>query len=97
MSRIISYDTATYADVLAFLGAGGNLTPDQRRILGSIRERAQQSQISLDHQGIDWGLSIPDALDTSWPVTRVRTPSTRRAPTGPYSTRSSSPSTTDSR
>ncbi|ULR54392.1 DUF7691 family protein [Streptomyces deccanensis] len=63
MSRIISYDTATYADVLAFLGAGGNLTPDQRRILGSIRERPQQSQISLDHQGIDWGLSIPDALD----------------------------------
>ncbi len=63
MSRIISYNTAEKADVLAFLGAGGNLTPDQRRVLGSIRKRAQQSQISLDHQGIDWGLSIPDALD----------------------------------
>lgn len=63
MSRIISYNTAEKADVLAFLGAGGNLTPDQRRVLGSIRKRAQQSQISLDRQGIDWGLSIPDALD----------------------------------
>ncbi|MCX5420916.1 hypothetical protein [Streptomyces sp. NBC_00078] len=63
MSRIISYSTADKADVLAFLGAGSNLTPDQQRILGLIRERAQQRQHELDSQGIDWGLSVPDALD----------------------------------
>ncbi|GGM16983.1 hypothetical protein GCM10010129_71450 [Streptomyces fumigatiscleroticus] len=63
MSRIISYRTADKADVLAFLGAADRLTPDQRRRLGSMRERAHSSQRELDRQGIDWGLSIPDALD----------------------------------
>ncbi|GHH04907.1 DUF7691 family protein [Streptomyces lanatus] len=63
MSRIISYNTVEKADVLAFLGAGDSLTPDQQRVLGSIRGMAERSQRSLDHQGIDWGLSVPDALD----------------------------------
>ncbi|MCX4821468.1 hypothetical protein OG883_16500 [Streptomyces sp. NBC_01142] len=63
MSRIISFNTADKADVVAFLGAAGNLTSDQQRNLGVMRELAQASQLSLDHQGIDWGLSIPDALD----------------------------------
>jgi hypothetical protein len=63
MSRIIAYNTADKADVLAYLGAGENLTPDQQRLLGSIRRRAEQSQLSLDRQGLDWGLSVPDALD----------------------------------
>lgn len=63
MSRIISYSTADKADVVAFLGAAENLTSDQQRILGVIRDRARASQRDLDRQGIDWGLSIPDALD----------------------------------
>ncbi len=63
MSRIISYNTADKADVLAFLGAAGNLTADQERVLEMVRERARRSQEELDRQGIDWGLSIPDALD----------------------------------
>ncbi|MET9775662.1 hypothetical protein ABZ023_15660 [Streptomyces sp. NPDC006367] len=63
MSRIISYSTADKADVLAFLGAADNLTVDQRRVLGAMRDRARQRQHDLDRQGIDLGLSIPDALD----------------------------------
>jgi hypothetical protein len=63
MSRIISYSTADKADVLGFVGAAGNLTADQERLLGRIRERAERSQLALDRQDIDWGLSIPDALD----------------------------------
>ena len=63
MSRIISYNTADKADVLAFLGAAGHLTADQERVLEMVRERARRSQEELDRQGIDWGLSIPDALD----------------------------------
>lgn len=63
MSRIISFNSADRADVVAFLGAAGNLTSDQERNLGVMRELAQARQLDLDHQGIDWGLSIPDALD----------------------------------
>lgn len=62
MSRIISYRTVDQASVLAFLPAG-DLTADQRRILGLIRDRAQREQDSLDAQGLDWGLTIPEALD----------------------------------
>ncbi|MFG3245229.1 hypothetical protein [Streptomyces sp. NPDC048187] len=63
MSRIISYSTADKADVLAFLGAAEDLTADQRRRLGIMRERARQRQRDLDRQDIDLGLSIPDALE----------------------------------
>ncbi|SDC06038.1 hypothetical protein SAMN05216505_101253 [Streptomyces prasinopilosus] len=63
MSRIISYSTADKADVLGFLGAAGNLTSDQQRILDRVRDRAQRSQRELDRQGVDWGLSVPDALE----------------------------------
>ncbi|MGC9376300.1 DUF7691 family protein [Streptomyces sp. MH13] len=63
MSRIISYSTADKADVLAFLGAADELTDDQRRRLGIMREKARERQRDLDRQGIDLGLSIPDALE----------------------------------
>ncbi|MFE1172432.1 hypothetical protein [Streptomyces sp. NPDC058773] len=63
MSRIISFNTADKADVVAFLGAAGKLTPDQQRNLDVMRELAQADQRDLDHQGLDWGLSIPEALD----------------------------------
>ncbi|MGA5817710.1 DUF7691 family protein [Kitasatospora sp. NPDC094028] len=63
MSRIITYSTADRAEVVAFLGAAGRLTPDQERRLDRARGRARERQAELDRQGIDWGLSIPDALD----------------------------------
>ncbi|MEU9641277.1 hypothetical protein [Streptomyces sp. NPDC048188] len=63
MSRIISCSTADKAHVLAFLGAVDDLTADQRRRLGIMRERARQRQHDLDRQDIDLGLSIPDALE----------------------------------
>ncbi|MFF7947641.1 DUF7691 family protein [Streptomyces griseorubiginosus] len=63
MSRIISYSTADKADIVSFLGPGRSLTLDQKRILGLIREKAEQSQRELDRQGLDWGLSVPAALD----------------------------------
>src|SRR4051794_14374419 len=63
MSHNISYSTADRADVLAYLGSNGNLSLDQQRRLEGIHEDAQAHQDDLDRQGIDWGLSIPDALD----------------------------------
>ena len=47
MSRIISYSTADKADVLGYLGAAGDLTPDQQRIVGRMRERAEESQLVM--------------------------------------------------
>ncbi|WP_406198379.1 hypothetical protein OH807_14230 [Kitasatospora sp. NBC_01560] len=63
MSHNISYSTADKADVLAFLGSGGDLTEDQQRRLGTIRRYARARQDGLDDQGVDWGLSVPEALD----------------------------------
>ncbi|MFF4409533.1 hypothetical protein [Streptomyces sp. NPDC001404] len=74
MSRISSYSTADKADGVAFLGAAGNLTSDEQRNFDAMRELAQASQRDLDRQGIDWGLSIPEAL----PGRPTRSPSTSR-------------------
>ncbi|MEV4949381.1 hypothetical protein [Streptomyces sp. NPDC053755] len=63
MSHNIAYSTADKAHVLAFLGSNGDLTADQSRVLDGIRTYARAHQDSLDAQGVDWGLSIPDALD----------------------------------
>ncbi|MDQ0796298.1 hypothetical protein [Streptomyces sp. B1I3] len=63
MSHTIEYSTADKADVLAYLGSNGDLTPDQQRRLGNMREAATAHQDDLDRQGVDWGLSVPDALD----------------------------------
>ncbi|WP_327332962.1 hypothetical protein [Streptomyces anulatus] len=63
MSHNIAYSTADQADILAFLGSNGTLTPDQERLLGNMRKFARLRQAGLDHEGIDWGLSIPEALD----------------------------------
>ncbi|MFF9500014.1 hypothetical protein [Streptomyces sp. NPDC014656] len=62
MSRIISYTTGDRAGAVAYLGAAERLTDEQRRVLVMMRERAEASQRDLDHQGLDWGLSIPEAL-----------------------------------
>ncbi|MGW6062635.1 DUF7691 family protein [Streptomyces sp. NPDC055189] len=63
MSRIITYSTADKADVVALLGAAGRLTADQQRRLGHARDKARADQLDLDRQGVDWGLSVPDALE----------------------------------
>jgi hypothetical protein len=62
MSKVINFNTADEADVVAFLGAG-ELTAEQQRILGPIRERAHAEQLGLDRQGVDWGLTVPEALE----------------------------------
>lgn len=63
MSHDISFTTADKAHILAFLGSKGDLTADQQRSLSHIRQAARAEQESLDAQGVDWGLSIPDALE----------------------------------
>ena len=63
VSHNIAYSTADKADILAFLGSKGDLTPVQQRCLDRIRRDARAHQEDLDRQGVDWGLSIPDALD----------------------------------
>ncbi|MEC4569517.1 DUF7691 family protein [Streptomyces virginiae] len=63
MSHNISYSTADKADVLAYLGSKGDLTADQLRRLGLMRDRARARQEDLDRQGVEWGLSVPEALE----------------------------------
>jgi hypothetical protein len=63
MSHNISYSTADKSDVLGFLGGAGRFTADQLRLLGHMRERARAYQDDLDRQRVDWGLSVPDALE----------------------------------
>ncbi|MFI6090664.1 hypothetical protein [Streptomyces sp. NPDC051218] len=62
MSKVINFNTADQARVVAFMGAD-QLTADQQRTLGSIRARAHAKQLDLDGQGVDWGLTIPEALE----------------------------------
>ncbi|MFJ4774065.1 hypothetical protein ACIP88_34000 [Streptomyces uncialis] len=63
MSHTISYSTADKADVLAFLGSSGTgLDADLKRRIPGMLEAALGHQENLDHQGVDWGLSIPVAL-----------------------------------
>ncbi|MGQ4387850.1 DUF7691 family protein [Streptomyces sp. SAS_270] len=63
MSHNISYSTADKADVLAYLGSNGALSDEQLRRLNGMCREARARQDDLDRQGVDWGLSIPDALD----------------------------------
>ncbi|MEU4729416.1 hypothetical protein [Streptomyces sp. NPDC023588] len=63
MSHNIAYSTADKAHVLAFLGSNGNLTADQQRLLGHMRRAAEAQQDDLDRQDVDWGLSVPEALE----------------------------------
>ncbi|MET9307975.1 hypothetical protein AB0K85_12805 [Streptomyces cellulosae] len=54
MSRVITYNTATRADVLSCLGAGEKLTAEQHRVLGMVRERAGAAQEDHATKAIDW-------------------------------------------
>ncbi|WP_274564942.1 DUF7691 family protein [Streptomyces spiramyceticus] len=61
-SHNIDYSTADKADVQAYLGSNGNLTSDQRRRLDGMRKDALGPSGRSRPPGVDWGLSIPDAL-----------------------------------
>ncbi|NNG86473.1 hypothetical protein [Streptomyces cacaoi] len=63
MSHTISYSTADKANVLAYLGSQGDLTVDQQRRLEWVRADAEAHQKELDRQGVDWGLTVSEALD----------------------------------
>ncbi|MET9503912.1 hypothetical protein ABZY42_19670 [Streptomyces sp. NPDC006622] len=62
MSKVISYSVADARHVVAFV-SGNPFTADQQRILGHIRKSAEAHQLDLDRQSIDYGLTIPEALD----------------------------------
>ncbi|MFE9093405.1 hypothetical protein [Streptomyces sp. NPDC007264] len=62
-SHTLAYSAADKAHVLAYLGSKGNLNADQRRRLDGMRKAAQAAQDDLDRQGVDRGLSVPDAPD----------------------------------
>ncbi|MFJ4774718.1 hypothetical protein ACIP88_37430 [Streptomyces uncialis] len=62
MSHDIEYSTADKKHALAYLGAG-DLTDRQEDNLEVMRSIARGSQRGLDAQGIDWGVTVPDALE----------------------------------
>lgn len=62
MSKVISYSVADTRHVVDFLSAG-QPTADQQRLLGHIRKSCEQHQLDLDRQDIDYGLTIPEAMD----------------------------------
>ncbi|THA47719.1 hypothetical protein [Streptomyces sp. A1136] len=62
MSKVVNYSMANRCAVARFLPARG-LNNDESRLLGKMREEARRRQADLDAQGVDWGLSVPDALE----------------------------------
>lgn len=62
MSHIITMTTANQSHVVSYLQ--GELDATQQRVLRDhIRKDAHTDQLSLERQGIDLGLTIPEALD----------------------------------
>ncbi|MFI0733013.1 hypothetical protein ACH4S9_29010 [Streptomyces sp. NPDC021225] len=62
MSKAITMKTVTLSETLAYV-RGGELTALQEETLGTMRERARADQHDLERQGIDWGLTVPEALE----------------------------------
>jgi hypothetical protein len=62
MSKVITMKTVTLSRFLGYV-RGGEHTAQQEQILDTMRERARAAQRGLDHQGIDWGLTVPEALE----------------------------------
>ncbi|GAA2358291.1 DUF7691 family protein [Streptomyces violaceusniger] len=63
MSHIITMTTADQNDIVSYL-RGDELDANQQRMLDDhIRKDAHSDQLSLERQGIDLGLTIPEALD----------------------------------
>lgn len=62
MSRIISFRTADKSHIIGFLGAAGQFTDEQQRIIPFIYERARTAQAEVEGQDLGWGLTVPEAL-----------------------------------
>ncbi|NUV72504.1 hypothetical protein G6W57_35940 [Streptomyces sp. CAI-121] len=62
MSKIVNYSMANRGEIARFLPAK-DLTADDLQLLDKMREAARAHQDDLDHQGVDWGLPVQDALD----------------------------------
>jgi len=62
MSKIVNYSMANRGEIARFL-PGQDLTADDLQLLDRMREVARARQDDLDHQGVDWGLPVQDALD----------------------------------
>ncbi|GLW02811.1 DUF7691 family protein [Streptomyces lavendulae] len=62
MSKVVNYSMANRGEIVRFVPAQ-DLTADESRRLGNMRVRAKARQDDLEDQGVDWGLSVPDALE----------------------------------
>ncbi|MFD0374527.1 hypothetical protein [Streptomyces sp. NPDC127112] len=62
MSKVVNYSMANRGQVLRFVPAV-DLSADESRRLENMRSAARAYQASLDYQDVDWGLSVPDALE----------------------------------
>ncbi|MEV6864888.1 hypothetical protein AB0M44_28260 [Streptosporangium subroseum] len=62
MSHVITMKTVTLSRTLAYV-QGGKVGAQQEWVLDNMRERARADQLGLDEEGIDWGLTIPEALE----------------------------------
>ncbi|MFJ6017154.1 hypothetical protein [Streptomyces sp. NPDC092952] len=62
MSKVVNYSMANRGEIMRFLPAL-DLSDEESRLLGRMRESARTRQEGLDAQEVDWGLSVPDALD----------------------------------
>ncbi|WP_424217258.1 DUF7691 family protein (plasmid) [Streptomyces sp. BI20] len=62
MSKVVNYSMANPGRVLRFLPVV-EPTEDETRLMGLMREAAADRQDDLDRQGVDWGLSVPKALE----------------------------------
>ncbi|MFI5725917.1 DUF7691 family protein [Streptomyces cyaneofuscatus] len=62
MSKIVNYSMANRGEIARFL-PGTNLSADDLQLLDKMREVARARQNDLDHQDVDWGLPVQDALE----------------------------------
>ncbi|MEU9714924.1 hypothetical protein [Streptomyces sp. NPDC047976] len=62
MSKVVNYSMANPGEIVRFVPAL-DLSADESERLDTMRVRAKAVQDSLDRQGVDWGLSVPDALE----------------------------------
>ncbi|WP_043487014.1 MULTISPECIES: DUF7691 family protein [Streptomyces] len=62
MSHVITMKTVTLSRTLAYM-QGGEFTAQQQQIHDTMREWARGVQRRIDYQQIDWGLTVPEALE----------------------------------
>ncbi|WP_331727916.1 hypothetical protein [Streptomyces sp. NBC_00158] len=62
MSKVVNYSMANPGEITRFVPAL-DLSADETERLDTMRASAKAHQDSLDRQGVDWGLSVPDALE----------------------------------